>query len=225
MVDKFKIYELLSWVVPGTLLVCLLAVCFPSLATATGAVKFPDAFSVVALLALAIFAGNLVQAIASLIEPALNWTWGGRPSERALQAGLGSRYLPQDAADRIRKKIEAAVGAGASDRAIFLFAMQRAESAGSDRVGTFNALYAYHRALLVLCLAGLPAFLIAVLSGQLPGLHWSGALGVVVLVAAVSVLVWYRTKQRAFYYVREVLHTAERVLDHAAPKPAVPAQP
>lgn len=222
--DKFNIYELLSWVIPGALLVSLLGICFPSLATAAGTAKFPDGFSVVALLALAIFAGNLVQAVASLIEPVLNWTWGSRPSERALQHGLGNRYLPKDAAERIRKKLEAVVGAGASDRAIFLYAMQRAEAAGSPRVGTFNALYAYHRALLVLSLAGVLALIIAALSGQLPGLPWYGSLGAIAAGAAVLVLVWYRTKQRAFYYVREVLHTAERVLDQAGQKPAAPAQ-
>jgi hypothetical protein len=218
MVDKFKIYELLSWVIPGTLLLCLVAVSFPSLAAACSEVKFPDAFSVIALLALAIFVGNLVQAVASLIEPVLDWTWGGRPSERALRDGLGNRYLPKDSAERIRKKLEAALGVGASDRAIFLYAMQRAESAGSDRIGTFNALYAYHRALLVLSFAGLLALIIAVVSGHLPDLPWYGALGVIASGAVGLALVWHRTKQRAFYYVREVLHTAERLLDEAAPK-------
>lgn len=222
--DKFKIYELLSWVIPGTLLIWLGAVCFPSLATAGTAVKFPDAFGVVALLALAIFIGNLVQAVASLIEPVLNWTWGGRPSERALQGGLGDRYLPKDAAARIRKKLEEIVGAGASNRALFLYAMQRAESAGSDRISTFNALYAYHRALLVLCVAGLVALIIGIIGGQLPSLPWYGSVGVAALAACGLVLVWYRTKQRGFYYVREVLHTAERLLDQGGPKPSGSAQ-
>jgi hypothetical protein len=220
--DKFNLYELLSWLVPGVLVTCILAVAFPQATAAVKAVGFQDAFAVTALVALAVFIGNLVQAVASLTEPLMNWTWGGRPSERALREGLGNRYLPGDAADRIRIKIIAAIGGTPSDRSVFLFATQRAESAASPRVGVFNALYAYHRALLVLCLIGLAALIAAACANAFPGVHFWGWVVVFAGGIAVTVLVWYRTKQRAFYYVREVLLTAERVIDQAPPKSPSP---
>lgn len=225
MSDKFNVYDLLASVVPGTLILCLMAVAVPDLAMTFKDLKLPDAFAVVALVALALFAGNVVQALASLLDPALYWMWGGRPSERCLQHGLGDRYMPKDTADRIRGKLVAAIGGTPTDRSIFLYAMQQAESATAQRVTTFNALFAYHRLLLILAVAAV-LFGIAAVFGQGPlgwttGLRWGFLVGSVLLL----VLMFYRTKQRACYYVRELLLTAERVLDQKPPAPAAAPAP
>jgi hypothetical protein len=216
MSDKFSLYDLLATVVPGTLIVCLMPVFVPDLAAAAKALNLPDAFALIGLIALALFAGNVVQAVASQLDPVLFWLWGGRPSERCLRHGLGERYMPLDSAERIRGKLVAAVGAAASDRSLFLFAMQQAESAGTQRVTTFNALFAYHRALLILTAIGV-TIAIAIVCGQGPE-SWSAALRWGLLVGSVLlfVLLFFRTRQRAFYYVREVLLTAERVMDQRA---------
>lgn len=44
---------------------------------------------------------------------------------------------------------------------------------------------------------------------------WPGGLkvGVVLLLLGLLVLVWHRTRRRAYYYVREVLLCAERIID------------
>ncbi len=223
MSDKFSVYDLLASVVPGTLIVCLLGVAVPDLAAAVKDLRLPDAFALIALVALALFVGNVVQAVASLTDPLLFWMWGGRPSERCLQHGLGDRYMPKETADRIRRKLVAAVGGTPSDRSLFLYAMQQAESASPQRVTTFNALFAYHRALLILTLVAV--FLgVAIVCGQgpagwTPGLRWGFLAGALLLL----VLLFHRTKQRAFYYVRELLLTAERVLDQNPPAPAAAA--
>jgi hypothetical protein len=221
--DKFNIYDLLASVVPGTLIICLVAVAVPDLAASARDLKMPDAFAVIALVALALFVGNVVQAVASLLDPLLFRLWGGRPSERCLQHGLGDRYMPKDTADRIRGKLVAAVGGAPTDRSLFLFAMQQAESASPQRVTTFNALFAYHRALLVVALVAVPLG-VALVCGQgpvawTPALRWGFLVGAVLLLA----LFFYRTRQRAFYYVRELLLTAERVLDQKPPPAAAPA--
>ena len=78
--DKLSIYEFLSWIVPGTLLLGFLAMMFPDQAILASSVPGPDAFKVSFLAAMAIFAGQIAQAIASAAEPLLHWTWGGRPS-------------------------------------------------------------------------------------------------------------------------------------------------
>lgn len=78
--DKLNIYELLSWVIPGVLLTCIIAILFPAIVAPIAAIKLPDAYGVIALMAAAVFVGNLVQAIASLVEPLLYKSWGGRSS-------------------------------------------------------------------------------------------------------------------------------------------------
>jgi len=211
MADKLTAYELLGIFVPGVLLCAWIPICFP-VAAALPTVQFPAAFSLIALTALAIFLGQLVQALASLLEPLIYWTWGGRPSDRALDAGL-KHYFPADSAKRIRVKIAEAAGEESSDHSLFLFAMQRAEAGGNPRVRQFNTLYAYQRALLVL------AILTGVMLG--PSMAW-GALAAwtvpqkaaaAILLVLLILLIWHRAWQRACYYVREVLLTAERVLD------------
>jgi hypothetical protein len=105
MVEKFEIYDLLGIVVPGTLLIGLTLILFPVLSAPASNVKLPEGFTVICLVALSVFAGNLVQAISSLIEPLIENTWGGRMSEKGLSRGLGDRYLPTDTAARIRNKL------------------------------------------------------------------------------------------------------------------------
>ena len=83
----------------------------------------------------------------------------------------------------------------------------------NQRVTIFNALFAYHRALFMLAVIAV-AVSVSLVCGYGPG-GWSAGLrwGSLVSSVLLLVLLWHRTKQRAYYYVREILHTAERVLD------------
>jgi hypothetical protein len=175
-----------------------------------------EAIGVIVFLAAAFFAGQVVQALGSIVEKPLFWTWGGEPSARALQDGLGRRYLPQDAAVRIKAKLSAEVGPAATDRSLFLYAMQCTDSAGVGRAPRFNSLYAYHRALFVLVLTMALLLLASFKWGSAAG--WPASTQNIVLYGLICLilLVWHRAKQRAFYYVREVLLTAERVLGERA---------
>jgi hypothetical protein len=165
------------------------------------------------LTAVAAFLGQLVQAISSLLEPVFNWTWGGRPSERALKRGLGTRYFPADTANRIRAKLAKCVDDAVSDRSLFLYAMQRAETSGNMRVAKFNGLYAYHRAMLALLLISLCVILASMWWGTLKHWFWQDKVGLVAVDLLLLAIFWVRAKQRGFYYVREVLSTTERLLD------------
>ncbi len=104
MESKFDYYDVLGNLVPGTLLVCWACVCFPSAAALLADVPLPDAFQFVALTALAIFTGHMIQAVGSLVEPLLHRTWGGQPSGRALGEGLG-RYLPPEKAALVAARL------------------------------------------------------------------------------------------------------------------------
>lgn len=212
MADKFNAYDILGILIPGILLLAWIPTCFPEMATWPPPVNFPDAFSVLALTALAVFLGQLVQALASLAEPVIYWTWGGRPSDRALAEGL-KRYFPSDTAARINDKISQALPQGSETHSLFLYAMQQATTAGNSRVEQFNTLYAYHRALLVLAILIGLTLAASMLWGAF--YSWSAIQKTVALVLffLLTLLIWYRAWQRACYYVREVLLTAERVLD------------
>jgi hypothetical protein len=218
MAEKFEFYEVLGVLVPGVLLVYALLVCFPG-TTSLVPPKMSETVNAIGFTAMVIFLGQLVQAVASLLEGPLYKTWGGPPSERALRSGLGPRYLPSATAMRIRTKLKEVAGEHATDRDLFIYAIGRAETANSARVSKFNALFAYDRALLVLCLAAIMLIISSGFVGALATLpYWKVALfgGVAILV---FVLVWHRTRQRAYYYVREVLLIAERSLDSAAALP------
>jgi hypothetical protein len=216
--DKLDYYDIFSVVIPGTLWGCWILVCFPASAEAVSTLRLPDAVAGAALLVTALFLGHVVQALASLSEPFLHRTWGGRPSSRALRDGLGDRYLPKTGADRIRAKLRDAAGHTDDAQDLFLFAMARAGSVDGTRVDRFNSQYAFHRAVVIgTLLAGLT------LAGSLfwgAAAAWSGtAIGLAFAAHTLLIaLFWYRARQRAFYFVREVLHAAERSLDAALPR-------
>jgi hypothetical protein len=211
--DKFEFYDLLAMLVPGTLLAALMPTFFPSLASRADVVKFPDGFAVICLVALAIFLGHLVQAISSLFEPAFDWTFGGRPSERALQDGLGDRYFPAETAARIRAKLAAIVGTDAKNRSLFLFAVQKAETSDNSRVSKFNGLYAFHRGLLTLTLVAILLLVLSTFWGTALDWSFNEKAATFIGILGLLLLFWNRTRQRAYYYVREVLFTAERIVD------------
>lgn len=217
MSDKFEYYDLLGILVPGSLLITWIPVCFPA-AAELAVPQFPEAFGVVLCTAVAVFLGQMVQAVASLIEPLLHRSWGGRPSDLAL-AGTLTKYLPPDSAERIKRKLSEAIGGTPSERSVFLYAMQLTDGAGNGRVPRFNSLYAYHRGLLTTLGLGLILFACSVLWGAASKWSPGQCVGVLLGLVALFTLVWHRTKQRGCYYAREVLLCAERVVQSPAKTP------
>lgn len=212
MLDSFRFYDIIGILVPGTLIVGTVPILFPVLSTHALVAGFPEGFSIIALLALAFFVGQLLQALGSFLEPGLYWTWGGRPGERAVSHGLGPRYLPLEMAKRIRKLLEKEIQDKANETSLFLTAMQLAGSTDNARHQRFNAVYAYHRGLLMLLFFDIVFYLLSMKCGA--ALTWPVGFNRAVLIGLVIllVLVWFRTKQRAFYYAREVLLLAEQAI-------------
>jgi hypothetical protein len=213
MSEKLDFYDLIGVLIPGTVFMCLGAICYPDMVIKLAVAKFPDAFSVIALTSVALFFGQVLQSLASLSEPLLERTWGGRCSERALTHGLGDRYLPKDSAIRIARRLSEAIKGESSQRSKFLFALQLSETGGNPRIARFNALYAHFRVCLLLSLAVLLMLAHAFTWGGLRAWTCPDKIGLSLLAVAIVALFWNRTRQRAIYYVREVLLTAERLLD------------
>lgn len=210
MHEKFDTYDLFGVLIPGVLVVCALPLAFPNLSEEVAKAKLPDTFAVIGLTAASVFAGYLVQALASLFEPLLTWTWGGRFSERALSTGLGDRYLSKDDGNRIRSRLLTLATPAASDQSLFLIAMQHAEATGAGRAPRFNALYAFHRALLLFTVVAIGLFAFSFRDGLAARLTWQQNLSIAVALTILLILFWFRARQRALYYVREVLLSAER---------------
>lgn len=211
MAEKMDFYEVMGVLVPGSLLVLLLPTVFPGLAVALNAAVFPEAFKVIALTALAIFVGQVVLALGSLVEPLLFRTFGGRPSDLVFSHGLKGYVLP-DAATRIKARLTDACGEEVTDHSLFHYAAHLAGTAKESRVPRFNALYAYHRSLVVLLVVALIALGVSAVWGAASALTVVQLTLAVLGLALLLWLFWYRTRQRACYYVRDVLLTAERVL-------------
>ena len=215
MLSKFDLYDILSAFIPGALLTASLPILFPQLGLFFNHVSYPESFAVVVLLALAFFLGQLVQALGSLLEPLLFCSWGGSPSDVALSDGLKG-YFPKDSAERISAKLTTAVGPNATSHSLFLYAMQISVKAQSGRASRFNGLYAYHRSLLAGVLVMLALAALATMRGLLASSDCLSKTIIFCLLVALLGILWYRTKQRASYYVREVLLSAERVIDSEA---------
>jgi hypothetical protein len=82
----------------------------------------------------------------------------------------------------------------------------------------FNALYAYHRVLVVLTALCLVFFLISFHGGLASTLLPYQNAGCILLLIGLLLLFWYRARQRGYYFVKEVLIVAEHVL--TSPPPA-----
>lgn len=212
MTDKLHYYDIVGTVIPGVLLVTWAAICFPALSEITSSAGLASTFGLLAGLALAVFAGQLVQALGSIIEPALYRSWGGRPSDKALSDGLG-RYLPKDAAAQIRQKLQAKLGGEPSPQHLFLHAMQLTDAANAGRAARFNGLYAYHRSQVILVLIAVVMATGSVVFGRLASWHWWHIAALFLGLLALLALAWHRARQRAIYYVREVLLAAEKIID------------
>ena len=115
MTDKFEIYDIYRSDRSGRAARLCPSPILPGNHSPVAVLRFPEAFTVNALTALAVLIGHVVQAIASVCEKSMYWSWGGRPSDRVFTSGLGDRYLPLDGATRIRNKLLKACP-GASDR-------------------------------------------------------------------------------------------------------------
>jgi hypothetical protein len=212
MIEKFDFYDLMSSLIPGVLLVALVGTLFPNCCHHL----VPDnngTFAVLSLSALAIFVGQLLVAIGSMIEPLLFWTWGGKPSQASLTVGLGERYLPVSRAQTIKAKLLTQCEPDASTSGLFLKAMTLARQSETSLAERFNALYAYQRTLIVFVIVSLALAVVSRHHGLLHNLSTVNFSVILLILITVLVICWLRAKQRSLYFVREVLMSAETEID------------
>lgn len=214
MVEKLDVYDLLSTLVLGAILMTWVPMWFPEILHIETP-EYPDEFKVVVLVCLALIVGNVIHALANLAIRIAEGRTGKPPTEIALERGLG-RYFPIDTAHRIKSKLRSIVGEKASDRSLTLYAIQRTDAAGVGRVARFNGLYAFHTGFAVALAIMLVVFLASMIWGSAREMGIIGRILMIAGLLSLTVLILYRAKQRAYYYASELFLTVERVIDEGA---------
>ncbi len=208
MVDKLEFYDLLSVVVPGTILVAWVPMCWPELLTIDHP-SFPDAFTVILLIALSLAAGQLAQTISSYLEKISDWTFKGKASSLLMKKKL--QLVSAELTDRVRAKINLHAGSELSDDSAFLYAQEQARSVAHSRVERFNAIYAFNRNMIGVTLIMIINFCFSMSYGGVE--YWPYREVLLGLLGFVLIVQWFRARRRAEYHAREVLVTCETALD------------
>ena len=77
MADKIDPYDILTKLVLGSLLLCMVPIAFPAILIAVSP-KYPSAFTTIILVAAALFAGELIQALSSVLQKRLSYEVSSR---------------------------------------------------------------------------------------------------------------------------------------------------
>jgi hypothetical protein len=183
---NFKIYDVLSSLVPGFLLLMAIMVLFN--------LTFNKDL-VVPYTALAFLSGYLVNTISSWLEGFYFLTWKGKPSDCLLKGNdiwKVKFYHSQKAKELLSAET---TNKNPSNDELFSIAM-RYSNEKESRVEDFNATYAFSRSILTSVLIGGVFILIKNPS------DWRFYFTIIPTI----LIVWLRCKQRGYYYAREVLN-------------------
>lgn len=184
---NFKAYDILSSLVPG-FLATLVLLDFLGM-------KY-DKDLVIAYTAVAFLLGFVMNTVGSWMEEIYFWTWGGKPSNRLLQGHSIWKVKFYHSGAVRAKLIAESSNQNASDDELFSIAMRHVNGKKDTRIEDFNTSYAFSRTLLTTVLYG---------TGLLLYQNYFDYRYYLVLLPILFV-VWLRSKQRGYYYSREVLN-------------------
>jgi len=214
MDGKYTYYDLVAHLVPGTLLLAVLAL-VPEVFGFSLPTPSSTVVALVTGLPVAYVAGQVMQALASFLQPVYYRLWGGMPSTE-IAAG-DSKRLRGSRLDRVMSTLATRFNAPSDTPAereeLFADAMALCNQKGLGRVGEFNASYAFHRALLT------TGVIVTVILGAALALAEFGTTSVshdlrssliyfVVLAVMLTVVEFIRARQRGEYFAVEVLNMA-----------------
>jgi hypothetical protein len=183
---NFKLYDILSSLIPGFLLLIAILAFFN--------LSF-DKDLVVAYTAIAFLLGYLVNTFSSWLEDIYFFSWSGKPSDCLLDGKDVWKvrfYNSQKAKDLLKTET---TNQNPSNDELFSIAMRYANQKDS-RIEDFNSAYAFSRSLLTCVLIG-GAFLL---------IKNYNDLKIYTIIIPTIIIVWFRCKQRGYYYAREVLN-------------------
>jgi hypothetical protein len=184
---NFKAYDILSSLIPGFLLLLILLT----------ALKIGyDKDLIIAYTAIAFLLGYLINTVSSWMEDVYFFTWGGKPSNNLL-SGKGTWKVKFYHSEQARNLLKSeTTNPEPTNDELFSIAMRNVTGLKDSRIDDFNALYAFSRSLLTTVLLGAVILLIQ---------NYYDWRYYAVLIPALLVI-WLRSKQRGYYYAREVLN-------------------
>lgn len=183
---KFSAYDILSALVPGFVILFTLI--------HVGFIPFNKDILVL-YTGIAFLIGYFVNTFSSWIEDLLFWTWGGKPSVRILegqQIWKVKFFAFEEAKRKLREQSESA---NPKNEELFYIALR--DATGNEKVNAMNTSYIFSRVILVTIIICVCLYMI---SGFI-------TLSTVSLSVFFIFVAWLRCKQRAYYFVREVLNT------------------
>ena len=217
---QLKLFDIFSSVIPGALVLC--CVFFTSIANQLQPELIEQKISIykdVSAILTAVFivasylTGYIIHAIGSWIEPILWKTWGGRPSQIILsnnspRLGLGNEtnsilnWLKSQSSDSRLTSLENMDLKPEDFRHLFQVAKNLALKKGSanfiKRMEEFNNSYVFSRNILV-------AFLITFFCASYLAWNKIMVISFPVLLLFSVIIVWWRARDRAIYYSREIM--------------------
>jgi len=185
---KLQAYDILSQVIPGFIIYALLQYFYPN--TIPKFDTFPS-------FAVAYLIGFYVNLLSSFFEPFYYRMWGGKPSSVILEKDMGKikLYHRKEIGDLLRSETK---DENPENDELFSIARKVANNSTNERIQNFNSSYAASRGILTcVIIIALAAFFRYIDD-------WAIALFIIVLFLYVTSL---RTKQRAYYYAREILES------------------
>lgn len=185
---NFKLYDILSQLIPGFILYATyLHVDHQSF----------DSSFIVPATAISFVVGYFVNTLASWLEPFYYFTWGGKPSNQILE-GKNIWKVKFHELDKTRKYlVEEFDEVEATNDQLFSLAIRYATPEVSVRVADFNSNYVFSRVILTTML---------IVSGLLIWANYSNP-SIYLVTIPIIFMAWLRSKQRGFYFAKEVLKT------------------
>lgn len=183
---NFKIYDILSSLIPGFLFLIIIL----------DALKLNyDKDWIIVYTAEAFLLGYLINTIGSWLEDFYFFTWGGKPSNRLLE-GKSIWKVKFCEYERAKQKLAEDAPKNSSNDDLFNIAMRYANGSKDSRIDDFNSLYVFSRSLLTTALLSIIILI---------SFHYNDC-RYYILLSVLLLILWIRCKQRGYYYAKEVLN-------------------
>jgi len=189
---NFKLYDIFSQLIPGF----IVYITYLKINHET----FDSGFIVPATV-IAFIIGYFVNTLASWVESIYFFTWGGKPSNQLLEGRSIWKVKFHELEKTKKMLIEEFGEEDPTNEQLFSIAMRYATPEVSVRVADFNANYAFSRVILTTMI------IISI------ALIWANYLNPLIYVITIPIvfIAWLRSKQRGFYFAKEVLKTYLRI--------------
>ena len=188
---NFKSYDILSSLVPGFI---MLLSCLPFLGYEY------DKDYVIGYTAIAFGLGYLLNTLGSWLEYFFFFTWGGMPSSNLLD-GKGIKKIKVYNHESIKSSLKNKTSnSNPCNKELFNIAMRCVFTSKDNRAEDFSNNYAFARTMLTCVIFSSIVIIIAYYN------DWRAYISIPIII-----IFWYRAKQRAYYFAKEILQIYSKI--------------